>query len=561
MKGFRIVSFMIAVWLAVTFISSGLSGGVQAMEVSPKWGQEMIDDVVSQPLGHVNSGDYSGGAQFGIGGSWRGACLTTSEVLVVLANMAYYNPELKATSGKKVSDRLVEHLTAIALNQDWAPACRGDLGGWIDGPVSQALALAKHTPAVWSQLEHMTKDNETVMVDGKAATIADRWDFIMSVMALTGNYMHNSQNNPTSDLSQKVWCNKDWNPNHINGYISVMVAAYYYFGGAGHVNHILVNFDYDTYTTRMREFGYNIMLGYYQATGKELLEQGGRDTDGTGRYGSMVGVKIPFTFSERLDNNRREELAYDPVLLYGAIVRKMYSHTVESELYEGTGSNQILRGYTVNRATSPYEGMLGMATEFKSSDEYGFRTDATYIDRGLRLMMPVAATIRAFEGRHYVGANDYESRMYVGTEDFRFKIAPENGGYMGWAMGKLKGPDTADDFTYGYRYFMYLWDTVVKKETGYEAVMSRNGALVSGTLKSYNFQVSKPDKFTVVLAEFDAEERLVDVETRQCEVAKMTQSATVANLALTLQNETNRVRLFVWDGLDTMRPLVPVSTK
>lgn len=540
----------IAILMSVIMIVSCFSIGgvnVSAAGDKPQWDQAIIDKAVAASLSTVNTGDRNGGPAFGLDGKdWRGTSLIACEVMAFLALVAYYNPEAKATNGKKVVDRLVDHINRITRS-DSAPACRGGLGGWVDGPVAQALALAKNNPAVWNKL---------------STDVKNRCDFIMKVMALTGNYTQNYRNNPVSDMSQHVWWSKGWNPNHQEGYIGVMIAAYYYFGGADAVNAILTGFDYDTYIQQMQDYGYDIMRGYYQKAGKQLLENGGQDINERGERGTLVGVKIPFTFKGIDESGNAIEVPYDPVKIYQSAVRRMYGRTVESHIYD----KGVLKGYinkkdgSGNYISSPYEGMLGMGTEFKSSDANGLRTDAGYIDFGWRNSVPTRATIEALGGWKGEGINQAESRMYVGSEDFLFKTDPANGGYIGWQKGKASGPTTQDSFKHGFEYYKQTWQKFLKRETGFEPKLVKNGNNVSVTVRGYNFNFNSSKNIVVIMAEYD-QNKLVSIETKNITVNKLTESKVLLNTSKTLSKQNNNLKLFIWDSVNGMQPLSdPAST-
>lgn len=553
MRHFKWLAIVLAVIVGIGCTPVGGNGTALAAQENPQWDQSVIDSAVNAGLSLVNSGSKNGGAGFGVDKDWRGTCLIASEVMAFLAQVAYYEPDRKASNGKTVSNRLVEHINNITSPDDLnnpnaagsykAPACRGGLGGWVDGPVAQSLALAKNNPSVWNKL---SKD------------VQNRCDFIMKVMALTGNYTQNYRNNPCSDMSQITWWNKGWNPNHQEGYVGVMIAAYYYFGGADEVNAILTEFDYESYIQQMKDYNYSIMRGYYEKAGKKLLEEGGVDgPNEKGETGTLVGVKIPFTYCGVDENGRDVEVPYDPIQLYTSLARSMYGKTVISTVY----SNGTLRGYinkkdsSGNYIKSPFDGLMGMGTEFLSNDANGIRTDAGYINSGWRNSVPTRATIEILGGWRGESIIETASRMYVGSEDFLFKTDPANGGYVGYQKGHPTAAIVQSDFdSHGFMYYKQTWDKLLKDDMDFNARFSKSGNTITAKLDAYNLAITEDRMATVVMAVYDGE-RLTGIDSKSIKINKLTTGKQLLELSLPVSGTNPSVQLFIWDSLDRMQPL------
>lgn len=454
---------------------------------APQWDQEIIDKAVAENPVSMN---------IGAGFVWKNT-LKVSEAMYIMALAAYYDPEITATNGTLVADRLAQHLVNIT-EPGKEPSCRGSLGGWVDSPVAMSMVLAKKTPAVWNQLSKSEKD---------------KLDFIMSVMAISNNYCQNYQNDPCSDLSQKYWWHKGWNPNHQEGGVGNMIAAYLYFGGADEVNKILTGFDYDTYVAKMTEYGYEDMKYFYETTGKELLENGGQDTNENGEKGNVAGVKIPFTYKVNSGPKAGQEIEYDPLELYSALVYAMYGKTVVSEYVNSAGEKV---GYIMDGSTSPFEGLDGMGTEFDSMDANGIRTDAGYINSGWRNSVPTRATLMALGIWDSERMAEEEQRMYIGTEDFLFKISEEHGGYMGWQKGHASGPTTESAFDgQGFPYYKEVWDKFVKADYKMDAKVEASGKV------SISFDSLSPyeESAKFMATVYDADGKLVDVTIKEAKIA------------------------------------------
>ena len=142
----------------------------------------------------------------------------------------------------------------------------------------------------------------------------------MKALTVVGNYTQNYRNSPEADMSQIYEGLNSWNPNFQEGYVGIMIAAYYYFGGIDAttpdaVNQVLADFSYDEYIAQMDTYDFNSMKTYFEATGKTLLETGGTDANG----GRVYGAKIPFTYRGKNEQN----IPYDPILIYQHLEKKM----------------------------------------------------------------------------------------------------------------------------------------------------------------------------------------------------------------------------------------------
>lgn len=395
----------------------------QQTAAAPKWQQSVIDQAVEAKL-----------VKFSSGLKWENNILVTSAAMYFLALASHYDPEVKSTSGIKVSDRFLEQIRSMIAGGN-EPGCLGALGGWADNSAAQALALARHTPAVWNKLSAGEKT---------------RCDFVMQALAVVGNYMQNAENYPKSDMSQVRPGSKTVNPNFQEGYVGIMSAAFIYFGGADNTDRIFAKFKYNDYVAAMDAYGFTNMKKNYTAAGRSLLEAGGKD----GLGGTVRGAKIPFTYRDILT---KEKVPYEPFLIFRSLASKMYMHTVQSRLV----GRREGEAYIADKSTSPFEGQVGMCFEFKAVDAEGLRSSATYVFHGWRNSVATRATIEAlgYWGTSE-GHQDVERRMYVGSEDFIYKLVH---GWRGFKHGAPEGPTTEKTRVVGvaYTFFKDIWQAIL----------------------------------------------------------------------------------------------------
>lgn len=329
--------------------------------------------------------------------------LYSGKALNYLALVAFYDTE---NEYPEAAAKVVEQLKYV-ISGGKEPCCRGVIAGWADNALAQSLVLAKHTEAVWSQLND----------DEKA-----KLDLLMEALAIAGNYCQNSQNNVHRGLYQSFNWRKGWNPNHQEGYVGVMVAAHIYFGGAEAVNKIFEDFNYNDYMSRFTAAGFSTVLDCWSATGKELMENGGTDAGG----GTTKGVKIPFRYTSLSGFG---ELKYDPYLLYRDLTTKMFKHNVTSRECEG-------KAYISDGETSPWEGQPGMCYEFRTMDASGCRSSASYCFEGWMNHILTLATLQVFSLLPEKSNPEFREiikRIETGSADLFYKLEH---GYQAHKNGK-----------------------------------------------------------------------------------------------------------------------------
>jgi hypothetical protein len=272
--------------IIVFFIT--IAGVVNAQNLSQKY----IDETMNIPLVH-NCGGNDINLEL-----WTDNIIQKDKALYYLALTAYLNPAATSTDGKLVTDRVIEHLKNILTldgnGKSREPSCRGDLTGWKDIGQAFAIVFAKKTPQIWSKF---------------TADEINKLDWLMKAFAVTGNYHGNIQNWPSRCTYQAYSIGKTWNPNHNDGYVGIMIAAWYYFGGTAAVNQILADFKYDTYISTFNSLQFYNIVETWTAYGTTTYPTGTNNgamklllenPTGTAQYdkgnGKVFGARMPYIF-------------------------------------------------------------------------------------------------------------------------------------------------------------------------------------------------------------------------------------------------------------------------
>lgn len=380
--------------------------------------------------------------------------VATGKAMNYLALLAFHQP-----SNTTVVDRLLAQIRFVIAGGN-EPTCRGTILGWADNALAQSLVLAKNTPTVWQQL---------------TTAEVNKCDWLMRAMTVAGNYTQNYHNDPERCILG-VFTNgrKTRSPNIQEGYVGIMIAAHHYFGGAGPVNLMLADFDYDTYLSTFGSLGFtNIIFGWTYAYGntaegratmKQLMEQGGAAKDG-GNIVEPDGVRHPFTFAGYYGSTPRPEIAYDPFGIYEALAERMYRGAVHSKSNSG-------EAYILNNRISPMTGLTGMCNELQGSDGSGERSSVRYSYDGWDNSILTYATLRALNlwGNTPVH-EEIDRRIKTGSIDILYKY---KAGYRGRSNGEIKVHTEPTGITLGYNFVKdiwinYLWD---RKEVDLLELMS-----------------------------------------------------------------------------------------
>ena len=345
--------------------------------------------------------------------------------LQLLALSAHFDPQRPA-GDSTLADAVAAKIRSFLVSQPDAdgntrePEALGGLGGWSHNSAAQILLLAKRTPAVWDALspeEHR------------------RADLLMHALAVAGHFTLDDDNDFCVLLDGVALSQKSWNPNIVEGYVDVMIAASLYFG-ADDLNAFFRSFDFDAFVDQLRAADFHNIARCWTHTPamRDLLMNGGEfrpavekdDATPGGIIGRGAGVRNDFTY-----------LGYtlaQPWELYRTQADRQFCKTARTVVII-SGDNRTRLLQRVSDATvSPYEGRIGMCAEYESTDWNGMRSSTAYAFEGSMLQLSVAATLRALgEWRDDASGRSIAQRMAVGIGDLMFKARE---GYRGWSLGQ-----------------------------------------------------------------------------------------------------------------------------
>lgn len=423
-----------------------LKSGTLALNyaVAPDLTQTAIDDACAQPP-----------IAFGRSGSGSPAT-KSSKALYYLTLATLSNPETKATNGMLTKDAALAQVRSIIAGGREPFACSGPY--WGHAVAAAALVIVKNTPAVYNEL---TQDEK------------DRMDWLMKALAIVGNWSYNDKNNYSTGFDLMGNFGKGWNPNYRNTYLSVVLSASLYFGGADKLDAIYTSFSYDEYMKKFEEYGFSNISNCWAISGKNVLENGGTLTllGGTGSSGMKagdpggtgVGVKIPFTYQSMPLSN-----AFG---IFEHLMRYTYSSTVRNDFGTKGGDDY---SYIISGKTSPFTGKAGMMLEFAGGDGGGIRSSASYCYESFMIINAVYANFKLFGGwdSSTQMQKEIDSLIYVGTEDLIFKLEE---GYAGYSTGKPNKVFESGMNSMGYFMDKDLWRAFHQFSTE-DTVMAKNAA-------------------------------------------------------------------------------------
>jgi hypothetical protein len=332
------------------------------------------------------------------------------------------------------------------------PECQGGLGGWSHGAFAWSLAYIRHTPAVWDALSEQQHT---------------RADLLMEALAVAACFTLDDDNDYHALLDGTRNFSKDWNPNHIEGYVGVGMAAAWYFG-AEELDLRFKNFDFDSFIAELQEMGYTNIVGCWTASPgtKQALMEGGvyQGENPNLDYGSGAGVcGNTFTYQDMSLDQCWE--------IYEVLASRMYARTARSEIRVTNKKRMFTHIVTRDDAgdflISPYDGQYGMCLEFDThnaiTNHTPFRSSLHYVYEGWMNNMATATAVWARGEWNPVGGKDRPlmNAIEVGSEDFLFKAQY---GYSGFANGEVEVNTLADfvDKPRGWTFVLTWWESVVK---------------------------------------------------------------------------------------------------
>lgn len=337
---------------------------------------------------------------------------------------ALYTLALASYTAKDKPDEAVVTALATRLHDVVSggkePECMGGLGGWSHSTLAWAVAFSRHTPAVWSKL---------------SAEDQAKMDLLMEALAVAANFCLDDDNDFRTLIDGDKNFRKTMNPNHVEGYVGVALAAGWYFG-PDQLDRFFSDFDFNFFLARLKAANFTNVVACWTVCPdtRRVLMEGGAFRAGDPSFGNGRGIHgNTFTYKGfRLS---------DPWKIYQKMGERMFSHigVTEIPITGRTESTHILAVDGDGKyLKSPYDGQAGMCYEFKTNNAQingsGFRSSLLYVYEGWRLDVINAVALLARD----LWPRDDSSRnlallMQVGTADFFFKA---KNGYAGFANGK-----------------------------------------------------------------------------------------------------------------------------
>ncbi len=344
--------------------------------------------------------------------------------LQITALAAHAAPDF-VVDGRPLADHLAAKLRHFLVTPEpyadgstREPEALGGIGGWTHHVPANALLLAKRTPALWSRLS----------ADERA-----RADLLMQALAVAGHWCLDDDNTYYVLMDGETLFHRSWNPNHVEGYVGVMVAASLYFGHE-ELNTFFRTFDFDTFAARLEAANFRNILRCWTWTPavRDRLMFGGdlavpdHQVLVPGLVTTGRGVRNPFSY----DGIGLDE----PWALYRSQAMRVFSKAVRNNvIVYGDLEGRIL-GQATGATTSPWNGQTGFIFEFETMDWSGLRTNLAYAFEAAMIDLMTATTLKQLgEWRPDAGGRPLERRMAVGMADFLFRVTE---GYSGWANGK-----------------------------------------------------------------------------------------------------------------------------
>ncbi len=445
-----------------------------AEEIYPHFTQRAIDDAAELAAKPVGWPQYDNGSGLDTSPNSYPAEKCTN-ALYYLTLAVRYNAldekadPLYASNGMLCKDAVIQLLEFFLQGGNEPMASVGPY--WGHAVLSSSLLLIKNTDVIYDELSQVTKD---------------KMDWMMRAMAVAANWGYNIENEYSSGLDLHGNFGKYWNMNYQNTYLTVMVNASMYFG-AKELDDMFVNFDYDTYMDKFRQYKFINVIYAWETAGKTLMETGiaadgepprtvaayGGNTTGSGGEpaGTGKGVKIRFQFDDWFHGEtislQDEDFAKK---MFAFQVAATYQHEVISEngkpgdedycfiLGDITGekenkeTGEIEKIYKARK--SPFEGRVGMFTELNSTDSYGKRSCLVYAYDSFEILTTLYANMKLFGGwdSSTQDMQALDEQIYVGNEDYIFRAEY---GHRGYASG---GPVTEYEWSEEYRGNLFIKD-------------------------------------------------------------------------------------------------------
>lgn len=313
-------------------------------------------------------------------------------------------------------------------------------GGYQDQKqlgVAFTFLLAKQTNRIWKQLTD--EERSIIDIDMEAhlyATAFTTKDGVASPVGVDGDTNHG----------------RDWNPNHQNGMIGMIIMTALYWG-FDDFEAKLSTYNHEAFLNKLRDKRMSNLLSTFQNLSSPIppvIEAGLK---------RVVNGAI-YTFHGISERNLLGLLGY--------VMDRTFSATINCGLNRGSGINGY--GKMVRNCTLlPNVGQSGMLMEFASVDASGQRSSANYsYDSWYPLNYSRAAlqifdilgidslptVINVTESGKSKSMSEILDRSHRGIIDLYFKISPRTdrgGGYLDYSKGQPDGVAVLDSDLVEYR--------------------------------------------------------------------------------------------------------------
>lgn len=364
-----------------------------------------------------------------------------SGIIAAANSMIYMMLELRKSYNRIFRDRVVAHLKNM-VNPENNAAPKFDLShNWPYCPLTAAIALARRTPEIWSEL---------------SPDECERFDFIMECFAYVQALGTNDCNRYNTGPGLQGNFGKGWNPNYRLANIPPMMFVSVYFGGADKVDSMLLNFDFDATVERFKKYAFNraykcwttpaaVIDGVHTRGQKDFMENGGDAFINTVNERMHYVPGTPGGTGEGV----RRRYTYQGATLdeYGKIVESLVRHNYSGGKVVSTYGEYpdgSPKAYIADHSRSPVEGRVGMMTELagfdggNGKDGRDIRSCVGYCSDDFVLtavMLIVLEELGIYDITAPENREIYEL-MWVGTTDYLYKAER---GYMSYGLGHQKG--------------------------------------------------------------------------------------------------------------------------
>jgi hypothetical protein len=297
------------------------------------------------------------------------------------------------------------------LNPSKGPTATGGYQDQKQLGVAFAFLLAKRTPAIWDQLSEA--EHALVDLNMEASMYSSTFTTKDEVAAYLGM-------NGDSDV------NRDWNPNHQNGMVGMIILTSLYWG-FDQFESKLANYSDADFVQQLRANNLKNLLSTYTNPSRPQAA-----TVQTGLRKMVDGAV--YRFHGITDRNL--------LGLFNYIANRTFSAKINCGLNKGAG----IGGYgkvVKNCDLLPNVGRKGMILEFDGWDAGGRRSslayswDSWYPLNYVRAALQIDGWLTPSALQRSATLAETMDRSWVGSNDLWYKISPEKGGgYKDYQNGR-----------------------------------------------------------------------------------------------------------------------------